>query len=117
MHVTRFDAAQAYEAPADHHGMRCLRLQGREAGPADAAWIALNHILPGGGTGLTASPVEKFYVVLDGVLTVRTEDGEATLGPWDSVRIAANEKRALENRTNRPVSVLLAMPYGPQAAG
>ena len=117
MHVVRFDAARPYEAPADHRGMRCLRLQGREAGPADAAWIALNHILPGGGTDMTASPVEKFYVVLDGALTVRADDGEATLGPWDSVRIAPNEKRALENRTNRPVSVLLAMPLGPAAGG
>ena len=48
--------------------------------------------------------------MLEGELTVETETGSALLGVWDSCRIAPNEKRALKNRTNRTVVVLIAMP-------
>ncbi len=34
MNVTRFATAPAYLAPADHHGMACLWLQGLNAGPS-----------------------------------------------------------------------------------
>ncbi len=109
MHVTRLAEAQFYEAPG-HFDMKMLRLQGREAGPGDTLWLGLSHILPGGGTTLSASGQEKFYVVLDGEVTVVTEAGLVTLGPWDSCRVAPDEARKLENRTNRPCSILLAMP-------
>jgi mannose-6-phosphate isomerase-like protein (cupin superfamily) len=109
MNVTRLAAAPAY-FPANHTDMRCLRLQGHEAGPSEALWVGLSHLLPGGHTSLDASPVEKHYVVLEGSVTVSNGDEEVTLGPWDSCRIAPGEKRRLENRTNRPASILLAMP-------
>jgi hypothetical protein len=38
MHVTRFNEAPAY-FPPEHFDMRCLRLQGHEAGPATQLWI------------------------------------------------------------------------------
>ena len=109
MNVTRLAAAPAY-FPANHTDMRCLRLQGHEAGPSEALWVGLSHLLPGGHTSLDASPVEKHYVVLEGSVTVSNGDEEVTLGPWDSCRIAPGERRRLENRTNRPASILLAMP-------
>ena len=114
MNITRIAEAKAYH-PANHTDMRCLRLQGHEAGPSDALWLGLSHILPGGGTTLDASPVEKHYVVIDGEVTIVTDGGEVTLGPLDSCRLAPGERRALQNRTNRPASIVLAMPYA--AAG
>jgi len=113
MNVVRLDAAPPYEAPGHNH-MRMLRPQGREAGASDVLWLGLSHILPGGGTTLDASPLEKMYVVLDGEVTISNGTEEVTLRPWDSCRIAPNEPRALSNRTNKPASVLLAMPLGPQ---
>ena len=112
MHVTRLAAAPAYEAPG-HDGMRMLRLQGREAGPADTLWLGLSHLLPRGGTTLDASPFEKMYVVLEGEVTVTGGTETVTLGPWDSCRIAPGEPRSLANRTNRPATILLAMPLAP----
>lgn len=114
MHVTRFAEAPAY-FPPEHFDMRCLRLQGREAGPSDALWLGMSQILPGGHTSLDASPVEKLYFVLEGELTIETPEGEAVLSPYDSCRIAPGEARALKNMTNRPVIVLLAMPLSPAA--
>jgi hypothetical protein len=112
MNVVRLDAAPAYEAPG-HNLMRMLRLQGREAGASDMLWLGLSHILPGGGTTLDASPIEKMYVVLDGEVTISNGTEEVTLRPWDSCRIAPDEPRALSNRTNRPATILLAMPLAP----
>jgi hypothetical protein len=112
MNVVRLDAAPAYDAPG-HDQMRMLRLQGREAGASDVLWLGLSHILPGGGTTLDASPLEKMYVVLDGEVTISNGADEVTLRPWDSCRIAPHELRALSNRTNRPATILLAMPLAP----
>jgi mannose-6-phosphate isomerase-like protein (cupin superfamily) len=109
MNVTRLSAAPAY-FPVNHSDMRCLRLQGHEAGPSESLWLGLSHLLPGGHTSLDASAVEKHYVVLEGSVTVVTEHGEVILEAWDSCRLAPGEKRRLENRTNKPASILLAMP-------
>jgi uncharacterized cupin superfamily protein len=113
MNVMRFAQAPAY-FPANHEGMHCLRLQGHEAGPSETMWIGVSHLLPGGGTSLDASPQEKFYVVLEGAVTVVTDDGEETLNLHDSCRLAPGETRALKNRTNRSATILLAMPYPPR---
>jgi quercetin dioxygenase-like cupin family protein len=109
MHITRLKDAPHY-TPAEHYDMRCLYLQGKEAGPSDHLWMGMSQILPGGHTSLSASPVEKFYVVIEGELTVETIDGDVTLQPLDSCRIAPNEKRALKNKTQKPVIVMLTMP-------
>lgn len=116
MHVTRLRDAPRYEAP-NHVDMRCLRLQGKEAGPSEQMWMGMSQILPGGSTGLDGSPMEKFYLVLEGELTLIGEmDGqreEAVLGPFDSCRFAPGEKRQLVNRSPRPVLVALVMPNAP----
>lgn len=109
MHVTRFNEAPAY-FPAEHFDMRCLRLQGHEAGPATQLWMGMSQILPGGHITPSSSPIEKLYFVVEGELTVETPDGVSVLQPYDSCRIAPGETRALRNNTNRPVMVLLAMP-------
>lgn len=118
MNVTRFDAAPEYVAP-NHFDMRCVRLQGREAGPAVQLWLGVSTLAPGGHTTLEASPIEKHYVVLDGELVLVGElDGvrsEAVLQRHDSCRFAPGEKRQLVNRGAAEARVLLAMPFAPPA--
>jgi quercetin dioxygenase-like cupin family protein len=114
MHLTRLDDAKPY-FPPEHHDMRCLRLQGHEAGPADVLWLGMSQLLPGGHTSLDASPLEKYYVVLEGELTIENGVDRVVLRQWDSCRIAPGENRALKNETNRTVTVLLSMPLPPKA--
>ena len=116
MHVTRIAAAPEYQAPG-HVDMTCLRLQGREAGPAEQLWLGMSIVQPGGHTGLDASPMEKHYLVLDGELTLVSElngvQTRAVLGKNDSCRFAPGEKRQLVNHTAAVARVLLAMPFEP----
>lgn len=110
MQVMRLDSAQPYEADR-HFDMRGLRLQGFDASPAENFWVGLSCFLPGGGAESDATPVEKVYVVLDGTVTVITDEGETQLGPLDSCYLKPGERRAILNNTNRPASMLVVMPY------
>lgn len=109
MHVNRLADLKPYAAPG-HHDMRMLRVQGREAGPAESLWMGMSQLLPGGRIDLSASPEEKFYMVLDGEIEFSNGEQTVTLARWDSLRVAPHEPRALANRTNLPATVLLAMP-------
>jgi glyoxylate utilization-related uncharacterized protein len=112
MQVTRLGDAKPYQAPK-HFSCTALRLQGWDASEAAGFWVGLSHFLPGGGCERDATPLEKVYVVVDGEVTVITDDGEATLAPYDSCYLAPDESRSIENRTNRPASMLVLMPYPP----
>ncbi len=113
MNVTHIADAREYH-PAEHFDMRCLRLQGMEAGPSDTLWMGLSEIAPGGHTSLSASPLEKLYLVLEGEVVVRTEGGETVLGKLDSCRVAPGEARAIENRGSRTALIALCMPLPPE---
>jgi mannose-6-phosphate isomerase-like protein (cupin superfamily) len=91
--------------------MTALRLQGHAASSTNTAWVGLSHFLPGGGAELSSSSVERIYITVEGEITITTDDGEHVLGPFDSCRIAPHEERKVENRTNRPASMLVVMPY------
>lgn len=119
MNITRLNQAPEYVAP-NHFDMQCLRLQGREAGPAVQLWMGLSIYKPGGHTSLDSSPIEKHYVVVQGEVTVISEvDGVETreiLKAFDSCRIAPGEKRQIINHTQQEARTLLAMPFDPPAA-
>jgi quercetin dioxygenase-like cupin family protein len=110
MKVTRIGDAPPYEAPK-HFDMRSLRLQGFEVSDSEGFWVGLSHFLPAGGAERDATPLEKVYVVLDGEVTVITDEGEETLARLDSCHLAPGETRAIENRTNEPASMIVVMPY------
>jgi quercetin dioxygenase-like cupin family protein len=112
MQVTRLGDARPYQAPK-HFDCTALRLQGFDASDVQGFTVGLSHFLPGGGVERDATPLEKVYVVTEGEVTIVTDDGEATLGPYDSIYFAPNEARAIENRTNRPASMITVMPYPP----
>ena len=115
MKVNRFNALQTYEAP-NHFDMKCLRVQGHDASPAQSSWMGMSLLEPGGRTTLASSPVEKVYFVLDGALTVANGTDEQVLEKYDSCYFAPGESRELRNDSPEQVSVLLVMPYVDQTA-
>lgn len=112
MHVKNFADAKPYAAP-NHHDVKALRLQGFEEGGPTNFWVGLSHILPGGGAGPDATPLEKVYVVVAGRVTVAAEGVERELGPLDSVRIGPSVERKVFNAGNDVATMLVVMPYPP----
>ncbi|MDP6174364.1 MAG: cupin domain-containing protein, partial [Rhodospirillales bacterium] len=109
---TRIKEAPPYEA-VGHYEVSCLRLQGHEASETNNFWCGLSYYLPGGKADMAGSPFEKVYVVIEGELTIITEEGETVLGPLDSCHIAPDEKRAVVNQTNHVASMLVTVPNKP----
>ena len=101
-----------YDAPG-HFKMVAMRLSGKEETGAEKFWVGLSHFLPGGGAewGYEDSPTEKFYFVLEGEISVKTKKEEITVGPMEGVYLPPNEGREILNKTNMPVSMLVAINY------
>lgn len=108
MEVTRLADALPYEAPK-HHGIAALRLHGGGQTNTERVMVGLSHFLPGGGADESSSKTERIYVVLEGQITVTTDDGPVLLGPLDSCLIPPGEIRTVQNATNRPASMLVIM--------
>lgn len=115
MHLKRFEDAETYEAP-NHFGVTGLRLQGFEEGGPENQWVGLSQFLPNGGAGPDSTPFEKVYVVLDGEMTVIIDGEETILRKYDSCTIAPNEVRKIENRSNLVCTMLVVIPYPPEAS-
>ncbi len=114
MLLKRFEDAETYEAP-NHFGVTGLRLQGFEEGGPTNQWVGLSQFLPGGGAGPDATPFEKVYVVLDGEMTVIIDGLQTVLGKYDSATIPPGEIRKIENRSNHVCTMLVVIPYPPEA--
>jgi len=111
MQITRLDDAGPYEAPG-HYDVCALRLQGFERSDAQFAWTGLSYFLPNGGCEMSASPLEKIYVVLSGQLVITLDDGSReVLNPLDSCYIPGDEMRAIRNESNTVATMLVVMPY------
>ena len=110
MKVTRLDEAVVYSA-ARHHGVHAMHLQHRNLGSETPYWVGCSYYLPGAKAEWDASPLHKVYIVLDGELTVATDNRESTLYALDSVYLAPNERREVRNDTNRVATMLVIMPY------
>lgn len=110
MNVTRVSEAPTYVASA-HHGVCTARLQGLEASPTERFWVGVSLYHPGGTAEKTAAQQETVYVVLDGELVVRTDQGEAVLGRLDSVHLAKGEVRSIVNRSEKEALLLVTIAH------
>lgn len=111
--VVRLDEAVPYSAPLHDVTVHSMHLQHRNLGVEAPFWVGLSYYLPGARAEMSASPLERIYVVLDGELTVEFPDETVTLGPLDSAYIGPNETREVRNDTKKVVTMLVVMPYPP----
>jgi uncharacterized cupin superfamily protein len=102
-----------YDAPG-HYKMTAMRIHGKEETGAEKFWVGLSAFLPGGGAeyAYEDSPLEKFYYVLEGEITVKDKGGNAyVLHAGESISFAPNEGRYLDNKTNRVAVMLVVINY------
>ena len=106
MKIQRLNDAASYEA-SGHEGMIPLKYHAKEESPEMALSLGLSKFFPGGSTGYDKRPIEMIYFVLEGELTLKTEDGEFYLSKYDSVRFDKNEYREVRNDSVMEASMLV----------
>ncbi len=111
--IVRLEEAHAYSAPLHDDTVHSMFLQHKLLGSEGANWVSISYYLPGARAEMSASPLERTYVVLEGTLTVEFPDEVVKLNRLDSVYIGPNETREARNDTNEVVTMLVVMPYPP----
>lgn len=106
--VKAVDLTNAHNAPA-HYDMKSLDIHGMEQDGNfhNILILGLSQFLPGGGAEKAEIKVDVIYYVLEGEMTVITEQGETVLHPGDSVRFEKNEAREIINRSNTTTKMLV----------
>lgn len=106
MQVTKIELARAYDAPK-HFGMRGCRVQGGDISPFPVQ-VGVSIFEPLGGAELSASTVDRVYLVNSGAISVTVDGVVHQLGPLDSCFIPAGQERSIVNSGVVP-AVLVTM--------
>ena len=94
--ITRADEAYEYTAPG-HFNVQCTRLV--EKGQAEGNMIlGVSHFNVGGGTEFGASAKESIYYILNGEMTVKTEDGETVLHKGDVISFDSETFNTIDSK-------------------
>jgi quercetin dioxygenase-like cupin family protein len=106
MKMTRLADAKPYEAPG-HYDMRALRLHNKDDVTNGEITLGLSYFLPGGGAAYGKAPIELIYYIIDGEMTIKTDEETYILQAGDSIHFAVGDGREPVNNTNRPASMLV----------
>ncbi len=104
---------QAYAAPG-HYKMTAARIHGKEETGAEKFWVGFSNFEVGGGAeyAYNDNPLEKFYYVLEGEMTVTDDDGKAyVIGAGEAISFAPNEGRTLVNSGDVAAKMLVVINY------
>jgi quercetin dioxygenase-like cupin family protein len=72
--------------------------------------FSVSHFLPGGGAEMYASPTERAYFGLYGVLLIKDKQGnEFVLEPGDTLYLPPDEERSIEVLGNEPATMLVVI--------
>jgi len=94
--VTKANESYNYEAKG-HYDVRTTRLHDPEDVDGQIT-LGLSHFLPGGGAEMGTAPKELIYYIIEGEMTVTTDDGaETVLHKGDSIHLGPNQGRASKN--------------------
>ncbi|MCC8152270.1 MAG: cupin domain-containing protein [Lachnospiraceae bacterium] len=107
-HVSRKAEAETYY-PDLHYDMRGTRLT-TGADVDGCLTVSLSHFLPGGGAKMSQSPVELVYLILQGEMTVTTDDGKShVLYAGDSIHFSPMQGRESVNNGTETAQMLVIM--------
>lgn len=109
LEVTRAQEAKEYNAPK-HFGMSAKSLQGGNVTSVGFATVGFSRFTPGGGAEMSASTVDRIYIVTEGTISVETAAEAVQLGEYDSCYIPAGLERKVINRSDCDVLMLVVQP-------
>ena len=111
--IKRTMAELAAFTPPAHFGMTAMNIHGKEETGAEKFRVGVDTFLPGGGIEWDdGSPMEKFYYVLEGEITVVDKEGKKfVIGRDESLSLPQNTGRSLLNESNYPARMLVIASY------
>ena len=74
----------------------------------------ITYFVPGGGCDYGANPLESIYYILEGQMTLKTEDGETVLNAGDCFKCAGGCKKSVTNNGTTVTKMLVCL-LPPQA--
>jgi quercetin dioxygenase-like cupin family protein len=79
-----------------------------EADGSKRLHVSISHFLPGGGAEMYASPTERAYYGISGMLKVKGKKGDEYLvGPGDVLFLPPGEERSIETVGTEPATMLV----------
>ena len=94
--ITKANESYKYEAPG-HFDVRTTRLHDADDVGGQIT-LGLSHFLPGGGAEMAVAQRELVYYIIEGEMTVTTDDGvDTVLHKGDSVHIGVGQGRSCKN--------------------
>ena len=107
--ITRKEEAVTYTAPG-HYDVRTTRLHNPEDVNDGKMVMGLSHFLPGGGTDFGANPLESIYYIVEGEMTLKTDDDvETVLRKGDSYHCGPNTAKSVWNNGTETCQMLVCL--------
>jgi len=104
--VTKVDEARSYDAKG-HFDVRTTRLHDADD-VAGAVTMGLSHFLPGGGAEMAETPRELLYYIVEGQMTVYTDDEKShALNAGDSIHMSSTQRRSCKNTGHSAAKMLV----------
>lgn len=101
-------------APAGHNDCICTRLHDAADVDNGKMILGVTYFVPGGGTDFGSNPMESIYYILEGEMTLKTDDGETVLHEGDSFRCCGGTSKCVTNTGSTVTRMLVAL-LPPQA--
>ena len=83
------------------------------AGPNDIEGgkmiMGITYFVPGGGTDYGNNPLESIYYILNGEMTLKTDDEETVLHAGDSFHCAGGVSKSVLNTSEEVVQMLVCL--------
>jgi len=97
--------------PPAHNDCACFRLQGQQETGTTQFSLGCTHFLPGGGADFSpCRPFDTIYFCIDGEITITDKDAvDWVLKKNDSIFIAGDEGRSIQNKTQYPASMMVIL--------
>jgi quercetin dioxygenase-like cupin family protein len=104
--VTGVTESRNYEA-AGHYDVRTTRLHDAED-VGGTITLGLSHFLPGGGSEMAKASKELIYYIVEGQMTVSTDDGKShVLNAGDSIHMSPYQGRSCKNNGHSTAKMLV----------
>jgi len=99
---------------AGHNECVPTRLHDRDGGGANDVEggriiMGITYFVPGGYTDFTSNPMESIYYILNGEMTLKTDDAETVLHAGDSFRCVGGVNKCVKNTSAEVVQMLVCL--------